>query len=93
MLSILFLKRAVLSVIQVFREHNAVGEDNAKTFFELGFKPRTLADYFNPGVRDYKHEALQLLIANNIVQKTLDSKLYLAEENLLSVHSKINFLY
>ncbi len=81
MLSVLFLKRGVLSVIQVFREHNAVGESNAKTFMELGLRPKTFADYFNPGLRDYKKEALQLLMANNIVRKTMDNRLYLVEDN------------
>lgn len=81
MLSALFLKRGITSVIQIFRKHNAVGEVNAKSFKELGLRPRTFADYFNPGLRDYKREALQLLMANNIVIKTADDRLYLIEDS------------
>jgi hypothetical protein len=81
MLSVLFLKQGIFSVIQIFREHNAVGESNARTFSELGLRPKAFADYFNPGLRDYKQEALQLLMANNIVRKTMDNRLYLVEDN------------
>lgn len=88
MLTLFFLKRGVLSVLQIFREHNAIGEENARTFSELGLRPRTWSDYFNPGLRDYKKEALQLLMAHHIVRMTPDNRLYLAEEVLLD-----EFLY
>jgi hypothetical protein len=79
MVSVLLMKRGMLSVVRVFRTHNAVGEANAKTFQELGLRPKTLADYFIPGLRDYKKEALRLLIANKIVCQTVDKKVYLIE--------------
>jgi len=82
MLTLFFLKRGVFSVLQIFREHNAIGEDNARTFSELGLRPRTWADYFNPGLRDYKKEALQLLMARQIVRMTPENRLYLAEDIL-----------
>ena len=80
MLSTLFLKRGVLSVIRIFQEHDAIGECNAKTFSELGIRPKVFADYFYPGLRDYKKEALRLLMVNNIVRKTVDNRLYLIED-------------
>jgi len=80
MLTLWFLKRGVLAVLRIFHEHNAIGEENAKSFHELGLRPKTFADYFNPGLRDYRQEALQLLMANNIVRMTADNRLYLAEE-------------
>jgi hypothetical protein len=80
MLTLWFLKRGVLAVLRIFHEHNAVGEENARSFHELGLRPKTFADYFNPGLRDYRQEGLQLLMANNIVRMTADNRLYLAEE-------------
>ena len=51
MLTLWFLKRGVLSVLRIFHEHNAIGEENARSFHELGIRPKTFADYFNPGLR------------------------------------------
>ena len=85
MLYFMLFRKAMFTVIQVFRKHNAVGEQNAKTIKELGLIPRHIFDPFKPALRDYKPQALQSLIIHDIVQVTVDQKLYLSEENLLAI--------
>ena len=83
----LLIRRAIPSVIRIFRHHNAVGVKGARTIDELGLKPRTMIDrMWRP--RDYKPRALQLLIKANIIQMTEDGKLYLSEENLTATKWK-----
>ena len=79
----LLLRRAIPSLIRIFRERNAVGADNAKTSEELGLKPRTVTQSLFKG-RDYKVTALQVLKNANVIQSTEDGKLYLSEANLSS---------
>jgi hypothetical protein len=76
-------RRAIPTVIRIFRERNAVGRDNAKAIDELGVKPPkkgVIRMIFAP--RYYTIDAIGSLIKANIVQKTEDGKLYLSEENL-----------
>ena len=75
-------RRAVLKLIRTFRDHNAVGIDNAKTLEELGLR---FPSFFQRMVmpRDYRPRALQILISANVIGYTEDQKLYLIEENLL----------
>ena len=77
----LFIKRAIPSVIRIFRQHNAVGVRGAKTVDELGLNPKSYMERIGR-LRDYKPRALQLLIRADIIQMTEDGKLYLSEENL-----------
>jgi len=77
----LLLRRAIPSVIRIFRQGNAVGIENAKTIEELGLKPKSIAQAIFSG-RDYKITALQVLKNANVIQGTEDGKLYLSEENL-----------
>jgi len=77
----LLLRRAIPSVIRIFRQGNAVGIQNAKTVEELGLKPKSIAQAIFSG-RDYKITALQVLKNANVIQGTEDGKLYLSEENL-----------
>jgi hypothetical protein len=84
-LSVALFRRALLSVIEVFRKHNAVEEDNAISSVELGCKPRTLINFFNPGLRDYRVEALELLLSYGIVEVTEEDKFYLCEERLVAM--------
>ncbi len=79
----LLLRRAIPSVIRIFRQGNAVGIQNAKTVEELGFKPKSIAQAIFSG-RDYKITALQVLKNANVIQGTEDGKLYLSEANLSS---------
>jgi hypothetical protein len=81
----LLTRRAVSSVIQIFRQHNALSIESAKTTDELGLKTKTITQsLLGPALRDYKPTALQMLISAHIIQATEDGKLYLSEKNLAS---------
>ena len=79
----LLLRRAIPSVIRIFRQGKAVGIENAKTVEELGLKPKSMAQAIFRG-REYKITALQVLRNANIIQGTEDGKLYLSEKDLSS---------
>jgi hypothetical protein len=73
-------KRAVLKVVKIFYQHNALGINGAKTPRELGLeRPDLIARMMKP--RDYKQTALQLLVKEDIIRVT-DGKLYLIEGKL-----------
>jgi biopolymer transport protein ExbB/TolQ len=84
LLSVILFKKAIYSVLDIFWEANAVNEKNARTPAELGFRRSFADELFRSGIRDYKPQALQLLIAYNIVMVTEDGRLYLCEEMLAS---------
>jgi hypothetical protein len=85
LLSVSLFRRALLSVVETFKQHNAVEEKNAITSVELGCKPRTLMNFLNPGMRDYKVEALEFLMSCGIVEVTYDNKYFLCEERLIAL--------
>jgi hypothetical protein len=76
-----FIKRAVSKVIEIFYQHNAVGMKGAKTLHELGLES---PDFFQRMMRprDYKQDALQILIRRGIIFQNEDGRLYLLEEKL-----------
>jgi len=79
------VRRAVPSVIRIFRERNAVGRGNAKTIDELELKPpkrNVIAMMFAP--RDYRLDALGALMKAKVAQRTEDGKFYLSEEDLVA---------
>ena len=77
----LMMKRAVNHVIKIFQRNSALDVKSAKTIDELGLRPRTmLQGMFR--ARDYKPQALNVLIKGEIVQMTEDGKLYLSEDRL-----------
>lgn len=76
-------RHAVLQVITIFKRHQALDAERAKTVEELGlasqgFRLRLL--------RDYKPRAVDMLIKARILQVTEDRKLYLLEKNLVNLH-------
>ena len=75
------LMRNVPKVIRIFREHNAVGEKNAKLIEELGLLPKTMFQRMLRR-RDYKPQALQFLLRTTVIEMTEDGKIYLNEDNL-----------
>ncbi len=77
----LTLRRAIPSLIRIFRERDAVGADNAKTPGELGIQQTTFTQTLFRG-RDDKVNALQVLKEARVVQTTGDGKLYLSEDHL-----------
>jgi len=77
------MTRAFSRVVQIFREHNAIEEKNARTIDELGLRPPTFVERLSR-FRDYKPQALDLLRKADIVQMTEGGKLYLSEDRLAS---------
>ncbi len=77
-------RRAARQVITLFREHQAVGEENAKTQAELGLNPLSFEKRLI-SFRDYKPRALKALISAQVVQTTEEGKLYLSEEKPLNI--------
>jgi len=72
-------RRAALRVLEIFREHKAIGTHQAKTIDELGLRPPGLVERFGR-MRDYKQTALNLLIKAEAIRMTPDGKLYIPEE-------------
>jgi hypothetical protein len=77
------LKRAVRQVIKIFRRHNAVDATTAMSDSELGLRPLPLLRRLMQR-RDYKPDALNVMIRAGVVLMTDEGKLYLSEEKLAS---------
>jgi hypothetical protein len=75
----LLTRRAILKVIKIFYQHQALGMDKAKTLLELGLER---PDFFQKMTRprDYKQYALQILMKQGTIVGNADGKLYLVEE-------------
>ena len=77
----LLARRAIFKVIGIFRQHNAVRPESAKTLRELGLeRPDFIQRITRP--RDYKQEALQTLVKRDILIEGETGKWYLAEGKL-----------
>jgi hypothetical protein len=77
------IKRNTRKVIKIFRQKNAIGMQNAKSVYELGLNPPSLAKRIM-SLRDYKPKALEFLIQVNVVFTTEDGKLYITEQSLVN---------
>jgi hypothetical protein len=86
-LSARMTKRAVGRVIAIFQKYNAIGIQQAKTVNEMGLTPPSLMDRFTR-MRDYKQNALSILMKANIVQTTEEGKLFISAEKLAELKSK-----
>lgn len=75
------MKRALRSVIETFRENNALNEEQAKTAVDLGIKPQSVFERLYK-TRDYKPYALQVLAQAQIIETTEDGRHYLLESKL-----------
>ena len=75
------IRRAASRVIEIFRERNAVGAQQAKTIDELGLRPPGLLERFGR-LRDYKQTALKLLLKAEAIRMTEGGKLYIPEEKI-----------
>lgn len=81
----LLIKKAITTVIRIFRDNNAIGVKNAKTLDELGLQPKSMIEnMFKP--RDYKPRALKALMSADIIQMTEDGKVYLVEDKLAATN-------
>jgi hypothetical protein len=76
-----FTKKAVLKVVEIFYQHNALTAKNAKTREELGLVPYGLLQRLSRP-RDYKQPALQVLMQRGLIAMTEEGKLYLDEGQL-----------
>ena len=78
------MKRAMRRVVLAFREQGATSSRTAKTAGELGLGSQggMMTGMFKG--RDYKPQALSLLMKADIVQVTEDGKLHLSEDKLLA---------
>ncbi len=74
-------RRAIFRVIETFYEHDALGVNGAKTLQELGLeRPDFLQRMTKP--RDYKQNALQILIKEGIINVDEDGRFFMIEEKL-----------
>jgi len=86
-LSARMTKRAVGQVIAIFQKCNAIGIQQAKTVNELGLTPPNLMERFTR-MRDYKQNALSILMKADIVQTTEEGKLFISAQKLAELKSK-----
>jgi len=84
-LPLILQRRAITSVLKIFRQKNALDAENAVTREELGIRPRTFMERMVK-MRDYRPDALQFLLNAKIVKENEDSKLYFSEEQLVSLY-------
>ncbi len=78
-----FLFRAIKSVVQTFKDNKALSAYEAKTRAELGLAPKNIMEKIFTW-RDYRENALTMLIKLEIVRPTRGEKLYLSEKQLSS---------
>jgi len=78
------MKRAAHQVIKIFRRHNATGSKSACTVDELGLRPPGMLERMMRR-RDYKPQALNLLIQAGVIQANEEGKLYLSEARLAEI--------
>ncbi len=84
-----FIRRAILSIMRTFEQQNAIGVKGAKTMEELGLAPKPMLQRILKR-RDYKPQALQVLMRGDVIQTTEDGKLYLSEESLTTARWRRN---
>jgi len=74
-------RRAIFKVIEIFYQHKALGINGAKTLHQLGLERPDFLQRVR-GLRDYKQNALQILIKRGIIFENEDGRLYMVEEKL-----------
>jgi hypothetical protein len=74
-------RRAIFKVIKIFYQHKALGINSAKTPHQLGLERPDFLQRMTRR-RDYKQNALQILIKRGIIFEDEDGRLYMVEEKL-----------
>ena len=69
----------MFKVIEIFRQHNALRINDAKTVEDLGLEKPDFAQRIMRG-RDFKQYALQILIKSGVIHVTQDGRLYMVED-------------
>ncbi len=80
-------KRAVFKVLHIFRDENAVGYERARTIEQLGLTPPNILERIGRP-RDYRQNALKILIKTEVVQLTEDGRLFIPEEKMRELVAK-----
>lgn len=73
------IRRAMRKVMAIFRYHNALRPENAKTRAEMGLNPLSFFQRI-AAPRDYKPAALTILINAGVIIETPDGRMYMVEE-------------
>lgn len=73
--------RAIFKVIEIFYQHKALGINSAKTLHQLGLERPNILQRMTRR-RDYKQNALLILIKRGIIIENEDGRLYMVEEKL-----------
>ena len=76
-----FTRRAIFKVIEIFYQHKALGINRAKTPHQLGLERPDFLQKMTRR-RDYKQNALQILLKRGIIIENEDGGLYMVEEKL-----------
>ncbi len=79
-LSLWLARRAVCTVITIFRDNNAVQFQKALPLESIGLGPRPLLSFRL--LRDYKPWALQTLVRSGIIRTGMEGTYYLSEDTL-----------
>ena len=74
-------RRSISKVVEIFRQHNALGISDAKTVEELGLEKPDFVKRVVRG-RDFRQYALQILIKRGVIYVTEDGRLYMLENKL-----------
>jgi hypothetical protein len=77
----LMMRRAMKAVIKILRFKQSLTPETAQFANDVGIKKRSFINF--KGVRDYKPNALQYLMNQEIILVTEDGRIYLSEEKLL----------
>jgi len=77
-------RRAARQVIKIFRRQNAVDKSTARSVDELGLRPAGMMQRMMR-TRDYKPQALTILVQADIVKITGDGRYYLSEDKLANI--------
>ena len=76
------MRRAMRIIIRTFVEHNATSAKNAIAMDELKIKSQSIFS-LRLKLKDFKKEALDVLLSTGAVQMTGDNRLYLLEEKIM----------
>lgn len=80
-------KRALFRVLTIFRDENAIGYERARTIEQLGLTPPNILERIGRP-RDYRQNALKILIKSEVVQLTEDGRLFITEEKMRELIAK-----
>ncbi|MFO8192463.1 MAG: hypothetical protein R6U08_06825 [Bacillota bacterium] len=75
------VRSAMKVVIKIFQAHDATNIQNARTSDELQLNPKKFVERLFT-LRDYKPDAMKVLMESGVIKTTEEGKLYLSETTL-----------